>query len=210
MTFSENFQTGRLRAEQPGQPQRQTLPVRQPSPTTPAQALADSQRITGQVSPGQPIPQPPVPPPMTADQGLQMMAESIAVMAAQLTRVTNALESMEKRQAKVLQVLEDSQDILELIEPNVRGFTDDGASFRSSASDPFTTAYTSIVAPMIAIRCRNNIDDKPLADIVKAGVKLARDMVEEMAAYREQGPATASLAQAMSATAGDPWGELGR
>lgn len=217
MTFSENFAAGRV--PQGPQPNRQPLPTASDMRAHLEDNAAEARRITGQVAPGDAIPQLPPPPPMSNDQSMDMLAQSIAVIAGQATRMTTALETMEKRQAKILTVLEGIQEtqtgtagqasMVQDIHDLVRGFTDDGASFRSSVADPFTVAYSSVVSPMLAILLRDKIDGKPIADLLKAGNAMARDMVEEMAAYREQRPATAALEQALGASE-DPWGALGK
>jgi len=145
---------------------------------------------------------------MTSEQSMAMLAESIAVMASQLTRVTTALEAMEKRQALELESLERLNRTLDDMRSDVRGFTDEGASFRSCVADPFMVAYASVVSPMIAISLRDTIDGKPIADLLKAGAVMSRNMVEEAAAFREVRPAATAIEDAIGSSV-DPWGALG-
>jgi uncharacterized protein YoxC len=213
MTFSERFSTGQINQGPPQEPQGAppgTEELRHRSDT-----IMNARRITGQVAPGDPIPQPAAAN-LTGDQGLIMLAQSIAVMAAQLTRITNALEAMEKRQARELEALQavskgidNLAENVDDIRENVHGFTDEGASFRSSVTDPFTAAYAAVVAPMLAIRCRNEVDGKLIPELLKAGAAMARDMVDEIAAFREQRPAQGALEAALGSDS-DPWGGVGQ
>lgn len=89
------------------------------------------------------------------------------------------------------------------------GFTNGGSSFGAYQTDPFTAAYLAVLGPMLAFRLGPELQSKLIPELLKAGAPLARDVLEELAAYRQQQMGRDALENVMSTTR-DPWAETAR
>ena len=98
---------------------------------------------------------------------------------------------------------------VEEIKDTLNGFTNGGASFGAYQTDPFTTAYLSILGPMLAFRLGGELQNKLIPELLKAGAPLARDVLEELAAYRQQQLGRDTLENMVGAVR-DPWAEKAR
>lgn len=94
------------------------------------------------------------------------------------------------------------QDLLYL----VNGFTSGGASFSGYALDPMTTAYLAIMGPAIATRLADQGGDLP--ELMKGSALLARQLLEELAAYRSERSAI-DYVEEQAELINDPWKQQG-
>ena len=68
----------------------------------------------------------------------------------------------------------------------LNGFTSGGSSFNGYVTDPMTTAYLSVLGPVLAVRLNNQ--DIDLTELMKGSIMLSNQVLEELNAYRsEQG-----------------------
>lgn len=94
------------------------------------------------------------------------------------------------------------QDLLYL----VNGFTSGGASFSGYTIDPMTTAYLAIMGPAIATRLAEQGADLP--EMMKGTALLARQLLEELAAYRSERSAI-DYVEEQAELITDPWRQQG-
>jgi len=127
------------------------------------------------------------------------LPQLMAACLGELRTITPMLERLVVQQASQLAYLDS-------IQANVDGFTNGGASFGAYQTDPYTNAYLAVLGPMLAIRLQSELGNKLIPELMKAGAPLARDMLEELAAYREQQFGRDILENEMS-TVRDPWNE---
>lgn len=66
----------------------------------------------------------------------------------------------------------------------VNGFTHGGASLHAYLIDPLTQAYLAILGPLLAERL--GAEQPELTEVMKGATLLARQLVDELAAYRSQ------------------------
>lgn len=90
------------------------------------------------------------------------------------------------------------QELLALL----RGFTSDGASFLAYQSDSLTTAYLAVIGPLIAGQLAQRGGN--LDELTKGAVLMARQLLEELAAYRSTQGAADYLEEQLHAIH-DPW-----
>ena len=76
------------------------------------------------------------------------------------------------------QLVNQNSELLYLL----NGFTSGGASFNGYLPDAFTSAYLSVLAPVVAQKLMN--DDLGFEEIMKGGTVLSRQLLEELSAYR--------------------------
>lgn len=99
------------------------------------------------------------------------------------------------RQVKLAKALE---DLIYLI----NGFTSGGASFSGYAIDPMTSAYLAVIGPAIAARLAAQGAELP--EIMKGSALLARQLLEELAAYRSERSAI-DYVEEQAELITDPW-----
>lgn len=88
----------------------------------------------------------------------------------------------------------------------VNGFTSGGASFSGYTIDPLTTAYLAIVGPALASSLMDKGPDLP--ELMKGSTLLARQLLEELAAYRSERSAI-DYVEEQAELITDPWEQRG-
>lgn len=98
----------------------------------------------------------------------------------------------------------DQNDRLSELLGLVNGFTSGGASFSAYQVDPFTQAYLAVMGPLLARRI--DIDDASMSlpEMMKGATLLARQLVEELAAYRNE-RASLDYLEEQAELLHDPW-----
>lgn len=86
----------------------------------------------------------------------------------------------------------------------VNGFTSGGASFSGYTIDPMTTAYLAIVGPALAASLADKCADLP--ELMKGSTLLARQLLEELAAYRSERSAI-DYVEEQAELISDPWNQ---
>ena len=66
----------------------------------------------------------------------------------------------------------------------LNGFTSGGASLSGYLIDPMTMAYLAVLGPTLAEKLKTQEVD--LTELIKGGTLLARQLLEELAAYRAE------------------------
>jgi hypothetical protein len=66
----------------------------------------------------------------------------------------------------------------------LNGFTSGGASFSAYQSDTMTQAYLAVMGPLLAARLA--AQDLELPEMMKGATLLARQLIEELSAYRSE------------------------
>lgn len=88
----------------------------------------------------------------------------------------------------------------------VNGFTSGGASLNGYTIDPMTMAYLAIMGPALAQKLIEQPSDLP--ELMKGSTLLARQLLEELAAYRtERSPI--DYVEDQSELIQDPWNKEG-
>lgn len=118
---------------------------------------------------------------------------------AQLMRLNSTMDAL-------VTLMQANAKNVEEIKDTLNGFTSGGASFGAYQTDPFTTAYLSILGPMLAFRLGGELQNKLIPELLKAGAPLARDVLEELAAYRQQQLGRDTLENMVGAVR-DPWAD---
>lgn len=86
------------------------------------------------------------------------------------------------------------------------GFTSGGASFSGYMLDPMTAAYLAIIGPAVASRLSEQHAELP--EIMKGSTLLARQLLEELAAYRSERSAL-DYVEDQAELINDPWNQQG-
>lgn len=89
----------------------------------------------------------------------------------------------------------------------LNGFTSGGASFSGYAIDPMTTAYLAVIGPAIASRLATQGAELP--ELMKGSALLARQLLEELAAYRSERSAI-DYVEEQAELITDPWRQQGQ
>lgn len=84
----------------------------------------------------------------------------------------------------------------------VNGFTSGGASFSAYTMDPMTSAYLAIMGPAVAAKLASQGADLP--ELMKGSALLARQLLEELAAYRSERSAI-DYVEEQAELLTDPW-----
>jgi hypothetical protein len=99
------------------------------------------------------------------------------LLLAELRSTNQLLRHSQRQQASAEARLLEIRDLLE-------GFTAGGASFHAYLIDPLTQAYLAILGPLLAQRL--GAEQPELSEVMKGATLLARQLVDELAAYRSQ------------------------
>lgn len=75
-------------------------------------------------------------------------------------------------------------DQLENLTYLINGFTSGGASFSAYQCDQMTLAYLALMGPLLAHRMDMGASD--INELIKGGTMLARQLLDELSAYRSQ------------------------
>ena len=84
----------------------------------------------------------------------------------------------------------------------LNGFTSGGASFNGYLPDAFTSAYLSVLAPVVAQKLMR--DDLGFEEIMKGGTVLSRQLLEELGAYRSEQEGK-DVVSSLTELLKDPW-----
>lgn len=90
----------------------------------------------------------------------------------------------------------------------VNGFTSGGASFSAYQCDQMTLAYLALMGPLLAQRMDMGAAD--INELIKGGTMLARQLLDELSAYRSQ-QGSFDYLEEQTELINDPWqqGEAG-
>lgn len=86
----------------------------------------------------------------------------------------------------------------------VNGFTSEGSSFQAHQIDQFTAAYLAVLGPLVAGRLAQ--DPMSLPEMMKGAAVLAKQLLEELAAYRSERSGL-DLLEDMASSIRDPFAE---
>jgi hypothetical protein len=84
----------------------------------------------------------------------------------------------------------------------VNGFTSGGASFSAYQCDQMTLAYLALMGPLLAQRMDMGATD--INELIKGGTLLARQLVDELGAYRSQ-QGSFDYLEEQAELINDPW-----
>lgn len=84
----------------------------------------------------------------------------------------------------------------------VNGFTSEGSSFQARQIDQFTAAYLAVLGPLVAGRLAKDCSSLP--EMMKGAAILAKQLLEELAAYRSERSGI-DLLEEMAAGIRDPF-----
>lgn len=84
----------------------------------------------------------------------------------------------------------------------VNGFTSGGASFNAYQCDQMTLAYLALMGPLLAQRMDMGATD--INELIKGGTLLARQLVDELSAYRSQ-QGSFDYLEEQTELINDPW-----
>ena len=96
------------------------------------------------------------------------------------------------------QLIAQNSELLYLL----NGFTSGGASFNGYLPDAFTSAYLSVLAPVVAQKLMK--DDLGFEEIMKGGTVLSRQLLEELGAYRSEQEGK-DIVSSLTELLKDPW-----
>lgn len=119
------------------------------------------------------------------------------------TRLLTALEGTNGLLAQLARQNTAMTKELQQLRELVHGFTSGGASFSAYQSDPLTTAYLSVIGPLLAGQLAQRGGN--LDELTKGAVLMARQLLEELAAYRSTQGAMDYIEEQFHAIR-DPWG----
>ena len=131
---------------------------------------------------------------MTFDQNLTLFESSKHILA----EVKNA--NIQLRQLVIYQ--QQNLEQLMLLNEMLNGFTNGGASLNGYIPDAFVQAYVSVVAPVLAKRLES--DEFNIEEIMKGATLLARNLLEELSAYRSEQEAKDIISEVLN-NVDDPW-----
>lgn len=86
----------------------------------------------------------------------------------------------------------------------LNGFSSGGASITGYLADPLTQAYLAVMGPLLAAKLGSQEQD--LTELMKGATLLAKQLVEELAAYRSERGALDYLEE-QTELLHDPWKE---
>ncbi len=101
------------------------------------------------------------------------------------------------------QLVNQNSELLYLL----NGFTSGGASFNGYLPDAFTSAYLSVLAPVVAQKLMK--DDLGFEEIMKGGTVLSRQLLEELSAYRSEQEGK-DVVSSITELLNDPWKKDGQ
>lgn len=88
----------------------------------------------------------------------------------------------------------------------VNGFTSGGASFSAYQCDQMTLAYLALMGPLLAQRMDMGAAD--INELIKGGTMLARQLLDELSAYRSQ-QGSFDYLEEQTELINDPWQQGG-
>lgn len=106
----------------------------------------------------------------------RLVLEELRQLNKTLGFILQRLDVQHNQQSKAL---DEVRDLL-------NGFTSGGASFNAYQTDALTSAYLSIVGPLVAARLAAPGQPTSLPEVLKGSLMMAKQLLEELAAYRSQ------------------------
>ena len=103
--------------------------------------------------------------------------ETSKLLLAELKETNSLLQEFGARQQVQAEQLESITYLL-------NGFTSGGASFSAYQCDQMTLAYLALMGPLLAQRMDMGAAD--INELIKGGTMLARQLLDELSAYRSQ------------------------
>lgn len=132
--------------------------------------------------------------PISESENLTLL-EANRLMLQELTRLNSMLSVLLHNQQQQVSQL---ADLVYLI----NGFTSGGASFSGYIADPMTQAYLAVVGPLLAAKLAPK--EQELPELMKGATLLAKQLIEELAAYRSERGALDYL-EDQTELIHDPW-----
>lgn len=133
-------------------------------------------------------------PPVPAPEQLNLL-EANRLLLAESQRTAALLRALLDQSSQQTQHLADLVYLL-------NGFSSGGASLSGYLSDPLTQAYLAVMGPLLAGKLA--AQEQNLPELMKGATLLARQLVEELAAYRSERSAIDYLEE-QAELLHDPW-----
>jgi hypothetical protein len=127
-------------------------------------------------------------PQLNQDQITQMLMGALTSINVQQGLTNELLQRLIAQNSELLYLL--------------NGFTSGGASFNGYLPDAFTSAYLSVLAPVVAQKLMK--DDLGFEEIMKGGTVLSRQLLEELGAYRSEQEGK-DIVSSLTELLKDPW-----
>ena len=127
-------------------------------------------------------------PQLNQDQITQMLMGALTSINVQQGLTNELLQQLIAQNSELLYLL--------------NGFTSGGASFNGYLPDAFTSAYLSVLAPVVAQKLMR--DDLGFEEIMKGGTVLSRQLLEELGAYRSEQEGK-DIVSSLTELLKDPW-----
>jgi len=127
-------------------------------------------------------------PQLNQDQITQMLMGALTSINVQQGLTNELLQRLIAQNSELLYLL--------------NGFTSGGASFNGYLPDAFTSAYLSVLAPVVAQKLMR--DDLGFEEIMKGGTVLSRQLLEELGAYRSEQEGK-DVVSSLTELLKDPW-----
>lgn len=124
----------------------------------------------------------------------QLILEELRQMNKNFAFILQRLDVQHQKHSKAL---DEVRDLL-------NGFTGGGASFNAYQTDALTSAYLSIVGPLVAARLAAPGQPTNLPEVLKGSLMMAKQLLEELAAYRSQRQGLDYL-ESQGELLNDPW-----
>lgn len=132
-------------------------------------------------------------PPLTSEN-LTLFETSKLILAELQTTNRLLIKQLEGQRAQADQL----NDLTYLI----NGFTSGGASFNAYQCDQMTLAYLALMGPLLAQRM--DMGASNINELIKGGTLLARQLVDELGAYRSQ-QGSFDYLEEQTELINDPW-----
>ena len=132
-------------------------------------------------------------PPLTSEN-LTLFETSKLILAELQTTNRLLIKQLEGQRAQADQL----NDLTYLI----NGFTSGGASFNAYQCDQMTLAYLALMGPLLAQRM--DMGASNIHELIKGGTLLARQLVDELGAYRSQ-QGSFDYLEEQTELINDPW-----
>ena len=125
--------------------------------------------------------------------------ETSKLLLAELKGTNQLLQELGARQQVQAEQLEQLTYL-------VNGFTSGGASFSAYQCDQMTLAYLALMGPLLAQRMDMGAAD--INELIKGGTMLARQLLDELSAYRSQ-QGSFDYLEEQTELINDPWQQGG-
>jgi hypothetical protein len=129
--------------------------------------------------------------------------ENLTLLEAARQLLTQLQRSNDLFSVVIRNQQQQGQQLAELIYL-LNGFSSGGASFSGYIADPMTQAYLAVVGPLLAAKLSQQ--DQSLPEMMKGSTLLAKQLIEELAAYRSERGAFDYL-EDQAELIHDPWNQ---